>query len=72
MDVGFYIGTIIGPTEVLIWDPCPVGSPEILTVAHMAAYAALAPDSGLIPAMLPYIKTSRLHSGYMYILIFTV
>ena len=26
---------MMGPTRVLIWDPCPFGLPEVLTVAHM-------------------------------------
>ena len=30
-----YRGHILSPTKVLIWDPNPVGLPEISTVAHI-------------------------------------
>ena len=33
--MGFYIGTMMNPTKVLAWDPCPAALSEILTVAHM-------------------------------------
>ena len=26
---------ILGPTRVLVWDPCPFGFPEMVTVAHI-------------------------------------
>ena len=30
------------PTRVLMQDPCPLGLPELLTVAHMSAYTVVA------------------------------
>ena len=37
VDVGFRIGTVLLPLliKVFIWDPCPSGLPEMLTVADM-------------------------------------
>ena len=37
MDIGFYSiysGQLLGPARVLL-DPCPLGLPEILAVAHL-------------------------------------
>ena len=35
MDMELHAGTIQVPAEVLMWDPCLVGSPETLTIAHL-------------------------------------
>ena len=31
----------MGPTQVLIWDLCPLGLPVVLTVAHMGTFSRL-------------------------------
>ena len=35
MDIGFYMEYIEAPAKVLIWDPCPLGQPVRLAVAHV-------------------------------------
>ena len=40
MDIGFYIGTILCALltslhKLPIYDPCPLGLPDMLTVAHV-------------------------------------
>ena len=32
----------LGPTEVLMWDPCPFGLPDALTVAHVIIWPGVA------------------------------
>ena len=43
MDIGFCFGIsiIMGPTRVLVQDPCPAGSLEILIVAKNRALGSL-------------------------------
>ena len=42
----------MGRTKVLIWDPCPLGQPIILTVAHMAFCVLLRASQGSIAPFL--------------------
>ena len=46
MDIGFYM-RIPRPVEVLMQDPCPLGLPEILAVAHMLCWVLA--DSEALP-----------------------
>ena len=44
MDIGFYTGGLImAPTTLFTQDPCPLGLPEMLTLAHMTVRGTRVP-----------------------------
>ena len=54
------------PTKVLIWDPCRVGLPEMLTLAYMTLWPYLNHDAASRPSRLcPTCSLKNRHLAYL-------